>query len=120
MEEKKKKLIIKELIIMTVIIGVIGAAIVFNMYFSKTKTYKIIKANIKFGMDYCQYEDDWLHGEGWPKAYFFVITPYECRICGLSKKSGSSFIPAMCPECQELTNRCEICGKKLHHNKENK
>lgn len=102
-----KKKLIKTLVVIATIILII---ILF-------RGYKILKANIIFGTDYCEYEDDWLHGAGHVQYELTVITSYKCTICGLTKRSGSSFIPKMCPECQELTNRCDRCGKRLHNKK---
>lgn len=89
--------------------------ILFTLIMPIGKTLKNIKANVIYGLDKCPYNGSSLHGSSimnMPMSAT-VMTSYVCKICGLPKQNGDSDIPSMCPKCQEITNRCKECGKKI-------
>ena len=95
----KKKILVTICIILTIII--ICIAILIN-----TNFYKIHKANLIFGNDLCNKNEN-----DHPSLGLTVISSYKCRICGKETKHGSSPTPIICKDCSEITNRCQWCGR---------
>ena len=103
MKNKSKKIIIVIAIIIVVFVILIN-----------TSFYKIQKANMIYGKEYCtknEKQSSLYEDKEHPLYGGDAITMYRCKICGTIKQNSTTSTPKICTECATITNRCQQCGK---------
>ena len=103
MKNKSKKIII-----------VIAIIIVIFVILRNTSVYKIQKANMIYGKEYCpknEKQSSFYEDKEHPLYGGDVVTMYRCKICGKIKQNSTTSTPKICTECATITNRCQQCGK---------
>ena len=121
MEEKKKNMLLK------VVIVVCGLIVCFLIY-DFTPIMKVPLGNAVFGKNQCTLEiqksngnnadiknvipvfdfDDKHSGFGGD-----AISTWKCKLCLRIKKHPNTAVPMLCNLCAKLTNRCEDCADLL-------